>query len=195
MTKSNTGKQTGPLRVIKKSTCCKLSPTARGELTYHTGYNQSDKNFHIRVTENTGGGFFSNQWIGVDDVVQAIEALPSDDPFKATIFIPLYESCSSNNHGFLAAALRSEGVLDAVQDQPLSHVLGDVKAFKAAMNKLVKDKVDLHDDVAEAEAAKEEKRQEMIERMKEAANKKKEETTEDQETPPKKAKRKTAKKK
>lgn len=57
-------------------------------------------------------------------------------------------------------------MLGIVDGQPLSHALGDIKSFKAATAKLVKEKVDQHDDVAEAEAIKEQKRAEMVERMK-----------------------------
>ena len=64
------------------------------------------------------------------------------------IFIPLYASKGANNHGFLAATLRSEYVLEPAEDQPLSHTLGNVKSFKAAIAKLVKAKTDLHDKVA-----------------------------------------------
>ncbi len=160
-------------RIIKKSTRPKLAPRAKGELTYHVGHNDiskgKDKSLHLRVTENTGGGFFSNEWIGLEEVVRTIEVLDSDGPFKAVTFIPLYESSSSNNHGFLAAALRSEDILETVDGHPLSHALGDVKAFRTAMSKLIKQKVDLPDEVAGAEAIREAKREEMIERMKSAA--------------------------
>ena len=159
-------KLSNSLRIIKKSTCSKISPQARGQLTYHIGYDETAKTFHLRVTENTGGGFFSNEWIGIDSILETVAALPTNEPFKAVIFIPLYQSTSANNHGFLAAALRAENLLGIVDGQPLSHTLGDIKVFKAAMAKLFKEKVDLHDDVAEAEAIREKKCEEMVERMK-----------------------------
>lgn len=159
---------TTSIRIIKKSTCPKLSSRARGELTYHIGHDIKAKSLLFRVTANTGGGYFSKEWIALDDIVSTIDEQNSDT-FKAIIFIPLYASKGANNHGFLAASLRAESVLEPVEDQPLSHTLGNVKAFKAAMAKLVKAKTDLHDEVAEAEAIKEEKRQEMIEKVKAAA--------------------------
>jgi len=157
-----------PIRIIKKSTCQKLSPTARGELTYHVGYSDSAKALHIRVTGNTGGGFFSKQWVSLSDIEHITDGLDGDT-FKATIFVPLYQSSSSNNHGFLAAALRAEGILVPSQDHPLSHNLGDIKKFKAEMAKLIKAKTDLHDEVAEEEALKAEKKAAMIERLKNAS--------------------------
>ena len=85
-------KLSNSLRIIKKSTCSKISPQARGQLTYHIGYDETAKTFHLRVTENTGGGFFSNEWIRLDNILETVEALPSIEPFKAVIFIPLYNS-------------------------------------------------------------------------------------------------------
>ena len=56
--------------------------------------------------------------------------------------------------------------MGTVDGQPLSPTPDNIKNFTAATAKLVKEKVDLHDDVAESEALKEKKRAEMVERMK-----------------------------
>ena len=170
--------QSNPIRIIRKSTCPKLSSRAKGELTYHIGHDEKTKSFQFRVTANTGGGFFSKEWISLDDIISIIDEQKTKH-FKAIIFIPLYASRGSNNHGFLAAALRAENVLEPVADHPLSHTLGNIKTFNAAMAKLIKAKTDLHDDVAEAEAAKEAKRQEMIERVKAAATAKDKSSTDE----------------
>jgi len=163
---------TSTLRIIKKSTSPKLSPRALSALTYHVGYDETAKTFHFRITANSGGGFFSNEWIALNDVLDTIETTSSDKPFKAIIFKPLYQSKGSNNHGFLAAALRAENLLLPVEKQLMSHTLGDVKGFKAAMQQLIKNKVSLDDDVAEAEKIKEANRAELIATMKAAAKKK-----------------------
>jgi len=163
---------TSTLRIIKKSTSPKLSPRAQGSLTYHVGYDDSSKSFHFRITANSGGGFFSNEWISLTDILDTIETTSSGKPFKALIFKSLYQSKGSNNHGFLAAALRAESLLLPVEKQLMSHTLGDVKGFKAAMQQLIKNKVSLDDDVAEAEKVKEAKRAELIEAMKASAKKK-----------------------
>ena len=130
---------TTTLRIIKKSTCPKLSTRAKGSLTYHACYAATDKSFHIRITANAGG-FFSNEYISLDDVLATIESNGSDSAFKALLFKPFYQSKGANNHGFLAAALLAEGVLKPKEGKALSFVLGDVPAFKTAMNKLIKEK-------------------------------------------------------
>jgi len=164
---------TTTLRILKKSTCPKLSTRAKGTLTHHIGYSASDKSLHIRITANAGG-FFSNEYISLDDALTSIESNGSDTPFKALLFKSLYQSKGSNNHGFLAAALLAEGVLKPEEGKALSFVLGDVNAFKTAMNKLIKEKADLEDDVAIAEAAREAKRAELAKKMQAAAKARKE---------------------
>jgi len=163
---------TSTFRIIKKSTAPKLSPKATGSLTYHVGYNDKSKSFHFRITANSGGGFFSNEWIALSDILDTIDNTPSDQPFKAIIFKSLYQSKGSNNHGFLAAALRAESLLLPVEKQLMSHTLGNTKGFKVAMQQLIKDKVSLEDDVAEAEKIKEAKRAELVAAMKASAKKK-----------------------
>jgi len=163
---------TSTLRIIKKSISPKLSPRAQGSLTYHVGYDETAKTFHFRITANSGGGFFSNEWIALNDILDVIETTSSDKPFKALILKSLYQSKGSNNHGFLAAALRAENLLLPVEKQLMSHTLSDVKSFKTNMQQLIKDKVSLDDDVAEAEKIKEAKRAEIIAAMKASAKNK-----------------------
>ena len=55
----------------------------------------------------------------------------------------------------------SEGVLESVGGHPSTNVVGDNKRFDKEMEGLVKDKVDLHDDIL--------RRLERIDRMKKAA--------------------------
>lgn len=112
---------TSTLRIIQKSTSPKLSPRAQGSLTYHIGYDETAKTFHFRITANSGGGFFSNEWVLQNVILDIIETTSPGKPFKAIIFKPLYQSKGSNNHGFLAAALRTEKLFLPVKKQLMSH--------------------------------------------------------------------------
>jgi len=60
---------TNPTRIIKQSTCKLISLAAKGQLTYNIGHNDQSKSIHIRVIANTGGGFFSNEWIALNDIL------------------------------------------------------------------------------------------------------------------------------
>ena len=167
---TNSKQQTqSPIRIIKQSICPPISPSAKGKLTHNISHNDQSKSLHFRVTANTGGGFFSNEWIALDDILACIEAQPTDEPFKALIFRELYVlSRSSNNHGFLAAALRAEGILLAVEKAVYSHTLGNVAAFTKIMQKPIQENVSLEDTVAIHNAEMDAMRQAMTEKMRKA---------------------------
>jgi len=48
------------IRVLKTDTCSTI--TNKGKLTYQLGCSPKEELF-IRIIENTGGGFFSKEWI------------------------------------------------------------------------------------------------------------------------------------
>lgn len=157
------------LRIIKKDHCGKISSPDEPTLTYHVGYDDSTKSLSLRVTNNSTGGLFSNEWISLDSILTTIEACEPGLPFKALVFKNLYQSKSANNHGFLSAVLRSEKILMPAEKQKLAHTKGDLKPFTTAMQKLIKAKTCLEDEVAIAEKAKEAKREELIRNMKKTA--------------------------
>jgi hypothetical protein len=154
MTKSNTP-TTVQIDILKTSTCGKVTLPNDHTLTYDIGYDNAQKTLLVRLTDNDTGGLFSNEWITLDDIVTTIEKRPSPDTsFNARIFTSLYTSASANNAGFLAAALKAENILVPFKDSKRLHDLGDIKAFTDSMQTLIKDKVSLHDVVAERDAVK-----------------------------------------
>jgi hypothetical protein len=156
MTKSNTTPTTTPtINILKISTCGKVTLPDDHTLTYNIGYDTNQKTLLARITDNDTGGLFSNEWITLDDIITTIEKRPTPDTsFNARIFTPLYTSASANNAGFLAAALKAENILVPFKDSKRLHDLGGIKAFENSMQTLIKDKVNLHDVVAERDAAK-----------------------------------------
>jgi len=162
MTKLNTAITTRPtINILKISTCGKVTLPDDQTLTYNIGYDTSEKTLLVRLTDNDTGGLFSNEWIALDDIVTTIEKRPTPDTsFNARIFTPLYTSASANNAGFIAAALKAENILVPFKDSKRLHDMGDIKAFTDSMQPLIKDKVSLHDVVAERDAAKAKVREE-----------------------------------
>lgn len=160
------------MRIIKREQCNSIAPTSKSALTYDIGYMEKEKTYHIRVIANSGGGFFSNEWVPITEILSCIQDSANGQPFKALIFRPLYESKGANNHGFLAAALRSEGILNTVPKAAYSHLLGDPEAFTKAMAKLVKSKASLEDVVAIRAAEIEARRVAQAEKLKQTAKKK-----------------------
>ena len=74
-------------------------------------------------------------------------------PSKKT-FSPLYTSDSANNAEFLTVGLKAENIFVPFKESKRLHNMGDLKALKSTMQGLIKDKVSLHDVVAEREAGK-----------------------------------------
>jgi len=169
MTKPNTTPHTttAQINILKISTCGKVSAPSEHTLTYNIGYDATQKALLVRLTDNDTGGLFSSEWITLDDIVTTIEKRPTPETsFNAKIFTSLYKSQSANNAGFLTAALKAENILVPFKDSKRLHDMGDIKAFTDSMQPLIKDKVSLHDVVAERDAAKAKVREENERKLK-----------------------------
>ncbi|WP_371195002.1 hypothetical protein [Glaciecola sp. SC05] len=146
---------TTTINILKVATCGKVTSPEQATLTYNVGYDTADKTLLLRVTDNATSGLFSTEWIALADILATIEQRTKpNDSFNARLFASLFSSASANNSGFLAAALKAEGILVPFKDSKRLHYLGDVKSFESTMQKLIKDKVSLPDVVAERGAAK-----------------------------------------
>jgi hypothetical protein len=150
------------INILKKAHCGKVSTPEKESLTYNIGNNGGDE-YYFRITDNIGGGYFSKEWVNLNDITQH---LPTDSNFNAAVLAPLFKSKSANNAGFLAAALKAESLLIPVKETKRLHSLGDLVAFNKAMQKLVKSKISLPDEIAKREAEKEAKRIALAEQFK-----------------------------
>ncbi|MBE9534116.1 MAG: hypothetical protein IMF03_03880 [Proteobacteria bacterium] len=126
-----------PLRILKIDTC----PTFSGEstLTYHIGCTPKS-DIHIRVYANTGGGFFSPEWVALKDIQKALEKA---EPITSIVLYPLLKGRSVNTTAFLLAVLKHEQLIQPLKGKQRRHELMDPKGFLARVNKLIASKVDL----------------------------------------------------
>jgi hypothetical protein len=65
------------MRVLSTGTCDTLTGSSR--LTYHIG-SLPDGEIYLRVHSNTGGGFFSQEWIALQDILTALKKRPDGRP-------------------------------------------------------------------------------------------------------------------
>ena len=93
------------MKIIKESTC--KSSSGQSTLTYNIGKDQSG--IHFQITENTGSGFFSKEWVSLKDIQEAISE--SSKPFTSTVLQPLFTGKSINSPGFLLAILFDLGLV------------------------------------------------------------------------------------
>ena len=99
--------------VVKQAECAKLTAQAKGKLLYHIG--TSKNSIAIRIVKNESGGHFSNEWVEWNDIAGTLKTLSKDKDkkFGSAQFKDIYKGKSTNNGGFLCAALRNEKVLIA----------------------------------------------------------------------------------
>ena len=154
------------IRILKKATCPKLSTRASGTLSYELGVDadasgeESTLLDHtwLRITANQSSGYFSQEWIKLTDILALIDQ--QTVPFKAILFKPLYERKGANNHGFLGAALKVEGLVVADTQQPLVlHPTQDQQPFWDQVKTAIEEGIDLTDGVAQENARKEARKQ------------------------------------
>lgn len=115
--------------IVKVDSCPSL--TGKSTLTYHIGLDAGE--IKIRVHANTGGGYFSKEWITFNAIKQTLEK--QTKPFSSMLLKPLFQGKSSNTPAFLLAALRNEGVITDSKES--GYECGDIAKFVAEIKQLM----------------------------------------------------------
>ena len=117
------------VRVLKAGTCPTLS--GRGNLKYEIGADEAS-NLAIRLTGNSGGGFFNGDWVGFDAVSKILQSPYVQKGLSSTAFVPIYRGKSMNSPSFLAAVLKAEGVIRLQEGKSRSYEVADLEGFLAS---------------------------------------------------------------
>ena len=136
-TKSNPSTtQTIPNKhILKTSSCEALS--GNGAIGYELSLDNK-KALHIRITSNTGGGYFSAEPIAISEIEQILLSQPDPSRLTSVALQPLFKGKSVNTPAFLMAALRNEGFVKPIGELKRFHQCIDAKSFKALIKKLQK---------------------------------------------------------
>jgi len=122
------------MRVLSTGTCETLSGSSK--LTYHIG-RLPDGEIYLRVHGNTGGGFFSQEWISLRDILTALEKRPDGKPISSILLNSLFRGKSVNTPAFLLAVLLHEKLVRSMQGKLRRHELADPSVFTAKVDKLL----------------------------------------------------------
>ena len=95
------------ITVLKKEMT--KSVTGKSYIHYEIG-NDPEGVMHIRVTVNTGGGYFSNEWVSFTSIYKELDR-HGDNPVTSFLLSPLYAGKSVNTPAFLLAAMKNEGLI------------------------------------------------------------------------------------
>lgn len=155
----------GTLRVLKIATCPSLS--GKSTLTYHIGYavdsnravdgeaNRAvDSGIQLRVSANTGSGFFSQEWVPMRTIRSALDEVPSGKTITSFQLHALFRGKSVNTPAFLFAVLKNEGLVEPAKDKQRQYDRIDPARFSAAVEALIAAGVDLKVDTPAKRAAK-----------------------------------------
>ena len=127
-----------PMRIIKEATCSTLS--GKETLTYQIG-NNAESEVYLMVTSNSGGGFFSIEWVSLNAAQTLLEK--ASQPLTSYALRNLYKGKSANNPAFLMAALKHEGLVVAHPDKQRCYVCAEAAVFNAAIGKLQASSADI----------------------------------------------------
>jgi len=131
---SNKKTEEPSLNIIHTAKCQTIS--GKSTLTYNFGTDNKNALF-IRIKGNTGGGFYSDEWIPLNNITAVLDELPADQPISSINLFPLFNGKSVNTPGYLLASLLSEGVLSLAQGKKrVYHYSGTDKLLAKLQKKL-----------------------------------------------------------
>ena len=135
MTKTKTKpKDKPPMQILKTATCKTLS--GKSTLTYQIGCTP-DSVVHLRISKNSGGGFFSEEILSFDAIYEALKKLPSDTPISSYYLAHLFKGKSVNTPSFLLSVLKHLKIIRALPNNKRHHELLDPRPFLDQVSKLM----------------------------------------------------------
>ena len=114
--------------------------SGKSELTYNIAEDEKGITL-IRIASNSGGGYWSREYVSFDAITSALEAIPEGNSITSIHLFKLFTGKSSNTPGFLLAVLLKDGVLEPL-GKKRQYKLSDegVDKFMAKVEKLKQDK-------------------------------------------------------
>lgn len=118
--------------VLKTSSCKALS--GNGEISYQLSLSDK-KELHIRIKANTGGGYFSDEYVSLGEIERILFSQSDTERLASVALQPIFKGKSVNTPAFLMAALRNEGFVKPIGELKRYHQCIDAKSFKALIKK------------------------------------------------------------
>ena len=119
------------IKVIKIGSCHNMS--GKHKLTYQIGCNESQE-ICFRVIENSGGGYFSSEWVSLPAIRNAIETGPA--PTTSSSLFSVFKGKSVNTPAFLLAVLVNEKLVELHTENTRAYQLTNHAEFLTEIKKL-----------------------------------------------------------
>ena len=111
------------------------SVTGKSYIHYEIG-NDPEGVMHIRVITNTGGGYFSKEWVSFTNIYKELDR-HGEKPLTSFLLSPLFEGKSVNTPAFLLAAMRNEGLFVTHPEKVRCYAKADPAEFIKGIQALV----------------------------------------------------------
>jgi len=122
------------MRVLKTATCKTLS--GKSTLTYQIGCTP-DSTVHLRISKNSGGGFHSDEWVSLDDILRVLKDRPRESPVMSHFLTRILKGKSANTSGFILAMLTHLNLSRPLPKKKRVHELLDPGPFLDQVEKLM----------------------------------------------------------
>ena len=120
--------------LLKAAKANKLGKYSEGSIAYQVHADIDRTDLFVTITGNDGGGYYSRERVSLQKIEACLAKCEAGKPFPSKVLKDAFVGRSSNNAGFMVAALRAEGLLRAAPDVETQHALaGDWAAWKKAM--------------------------------------------------------------
>ena len=123
------------IHTLKTGNC--PSRSGKSKLTYLIGAD-ADSEIHFRIHGNTGNGFFNNDWVPLETILELLGK--SGGAFTSYALHPLLKGKSNNTPAFLIASLLEEGIIHRSVSEKRCYELSDVSVFMAKIKPLLEAK-------------------------------------------------------
>ena len=122
------------MKVLRSATCRSIS--GKSTIKWQLGV-APDSIIHLRIAENDGGGFHSDEWVKLDDIQEALKDDRKGAAITSIRLIPLFKGKSVNTPSFLLAALRDLKLVRPMKNKQRHHERLDPGPFLEMVEKLM----------------------------------------------------------
>jgi len=122
------------MRILKTATCKTLS--GKSTLTYQIGCTP-ESIIHLCIAGNSGGGFFSDEWIPFEGILEVLKDRPDGSPVMSHFLTPLLKGKSVNTCAFILAAMKHLKLLRPLPKKQRLHEMLDAQPFLDQVSKLM----------------------------------------------------------
>ena len=129
------------IHTIKTGNCS--SRSGKSKLTYLIGADSASE-IHFRINGNTGNGFFNNDWVPLEIILELLTK--AGGAFTSYALHPLLKGKSNNTPAFLIASLLEEGIIHRSSIEKRCYELSDVSVFMTKIKPLTESKKVIEED-------------------------------------------------